>query len=49
MKTTENIWRHKPNLVVENSKANALWDFKFRTDRQASSQTRASIITQANQ
>jgi len=34
IRTTDNIWLHKPNLVVGNSKVKVLWDFEIRTDRQ---------------
>jgi len=34
IKTTDNIWLHKPNSVAENSKVKVLWDFEIRTERQ---------------
>jgi len=34
IKTTDNIWLHKPNAVTENNKVKVLWDFEIKTDRQ---------------
>jgi len=34
IKTTDNIWLHKPNAVTENNKAKVLWVFEIKTDRQ---------------
>ena len=34
IKTTDNIWLHKPNAVTENNKVMVLWDFEIKTDRQ---------------
>ena len=45
IKTTDNIWLHKPNPVTRNDKVKLLWDFEIKTDRQRQAHRPDLVVT----